>query len=110
MSLHANPPPPCTSQHIRVYLHARAKSNLACVSGMIVGGLGGCCGTIRPRRVDAAIVAPLLALWCREMSPAERSDMTPVPSPQFGWAVVKQTRPPCEGDGGNDGQYVIDVL
>lgn len=42
----------------------------------MVGGLGGCCGTIRPR-----LVGPL---WCSEMSPADRNDMMPVPSPQFG--------------------------
>lgn len=60
------------------------------VSGIMVGGFGGCCGTMRPRRVDAA--APL---WCKDMSPADRSEMTPVPSAQFGWAVVKHTRPPC---------------
>lgn len=56
----------------------------------MVGGLGGCCGTIRPR-----LVGPL---WCSEMSPAERNDMMPVPSPQFGWAVVKQTRPPWKNN------------
>lgn len=37
----------------------------------MVGGFGGCCGTIRPRRI---------ADRCgNEMSPADLSDMIPVP-------------------------------
>lgn len=45
---------------------------LAWVSGIIVGGFGGCCGTIRPRRVVDRICG-------NEMSPADLSDMMPVP-------------------------------
>lgn len=59
------------------------------VSGIIVGGLGGCCGTIRPRRVGT--------LCGRDMSPADLNDMIPVPlliSSPFG-CDVKHTRPPC---------------
>lgn len=95
---------------------------LACVSGMMVGGLGGCCGTISPRRVDIVPTPllplktppapptpppappPPLPLWCSEISPAERSEITPVPSPQFGWAVVKHTRPPCTMSGSDTNQ------
>lgn len=58
---------------------------LAWVSGIIVGGLGGCCGTIRPR-----LVGPL---WCNDISPADLNDIIPVPS-QFECDVVKQTLPP----------------
>lgn len=59
------------------------------VSGIIVGGLGGCCGTIRPRRVGTRCGS--------DMSPADLNDMMPVPlltSSPFG-CDVKQTRPPC---------------
>lgn len=59
------------------------------VSGMIVGGLGGCCGTMRPRRVGTRCGS--------DMSPADLNDMMPVPlltsSPLA--CDVKQTRPPC---------------
>lgn len=61
---------------------------LAWVSGIIVGGFGGCCGTIRPRRNRCG----------NEMSPADLSDMIPVPlltsSPLE--CDVKHTRPPCK--------------
>ena len=41
------------------------------LSGIIVGGFGGCCGTIRPRRIG---------LCCDiDMSPADRKDITPGP-------------------------------
>lgn len=59
------------------------------VSGIIVGGLGGCCGTIRPRRVGTRCGS--------DMSPADLNDIMPVPlliSSPFG-CDVKQTRPPC---------------
>lgn len=59
------------------------------VNGMIVGGLGGCCGTIRPRRVGTRCG--------KDMSPADLNDMMPVPlltSSPFE-CEVKQTRPPC---------------
>ena len=49
--------------------------------GIIFGGFGGCCGTIRP----------LTGRCCEtEMSPADRSDITPGPF------AVKQTRPPLK--------------
>lgn len=54
------------------------------VSGIIVGGLGGCCGTIRPRRCG------------NDISPADLNDMMPVPlliSSPFE-CDVKHTRPP----------------
>lgn len=58
---------------------------LACVNGIIVGGLGGCWGTIRPRLV----VGPPWCVywWCcgTEMSPADFKEITP--SPFLGWAV-----------------------
>lgn len=58
---------------------------------MIVGGFGGCCGTIRPRN----FVGPRCG---NDMSPADLSDMIPVPlliiSSPFG-CDVKHTRPPC---------------
>lgn len=63
---------------------------LACVNGMIVGGFGGCCGTIRPRN----LVGPLCG---NDMSPADLSDIIPVPlliSSPFG-CDVKHTRPSC---------------
>lgn len=58
---------------------------------MIVGGLGGCCGTIRPRRVGT--------LCGSDMSPADLNDMMPVPMfiPSFG-CDVKQTRPPYSSE------------
>lgn len=61
------------------------------VSGIIVGGLGGCCGTIRPRRVGTRCGS--------DMSPADLNEIMPVPlltSSPFG-CDVKQTRPPCFG-------------
>lgn len=61
------------------------------VSGIIVGGLGGCCGTIRPRRVGTRCGS--------DMSPADLNDIMPVPlltSSPFG-CDTKQTRPPCFG-------------
>lgn len=62
---------------------------LAWVSGIIVGGLGGCCGTIRPR-----LVGPRCG---REMSPADLSDMMPVPLlSSLLECDVKHTRPPCK--------------
>lgn len=42
---------------------------LACFNGIIVGGFGGCCGTIRPR-----LIGPRCGT---EISPAERNEMTP---------------------------------
>lgn len=61
---------------------------LACVSGIIVGGLGGCCGTIRPR-----LVGPRCG---NDISPADRNDMIPVPLLTSSLAEfdVKHTRPP----------------
>lgn len=58
------------------------------VSGIIVGGFGGCCGTIRPRRVGTRCGS--------DISPADLNDMMPVPlliSSPFE-CDVKQTRPP----------------
>lgn len=61
---------------------------LACVNGMIVGGFGGCCGTIRPRN----LVGPRCG---NDMSPADLSDIIPVPlliSSPFA-CDLKHTRP-----------------
>lgn len=50
----------------------------------MVGGLGGCCGTIRPRRVGP---------FCgNDISPADLNEITPVLSREFD---MKRTRPPC---------------
>jgi hypothetical protein len=61
------------------------KSSAYRFNGIMVGGLpfGGCCGTIRPLTGRC---------WDIEMSPADRSDITPGPF------AVKQTRPPCEAE------------
>lgn len=48
---------------------------LACLSGMMVGGFGGCWGKISPRRMGPR--------WGMDMSPADRSDITPCPSRPF---------------------------
>lgn len=61
---------------------------LACVNGIMVGGFGGCCGTMRPRRVGPRCG--------NDISPAERSDMMPVPLLSSLLEFdVKHTRPPC---------------
>lgn len=60
---------------------------------MIVGGFGGCCGTIRPRN----LVGPRCG---NDMSPADLSDMIPVPlliSSPFE-CDVKHTRPSCKNE------------
>lgn len=54
----------------------------------MVGGFGGCCGTIRPRRIGPRCG--------NDMSPADRNDIIPVPlltSSPFE-CDVKHTRPP----------------
>lgn len=52
-------------------LHNNKMQSANLLSGMIVGGFGCCCGTIKPRRDG---------LCCEtEISPAERSEITPGP-------------------------------
>lgn len=58
-------------------------THLACVNGIIVGGFGGCCGTISPRRGGPRCGS--------EISPADLNEITPVLSRLF----EKRTRPPC---------------
>jgi len=65
-------------------------THLACVKGIIVGGFGGCCGTIRPLRGGPRCG--------NEISPADLNEITPVLSRLF----EKRTRPPCEEKSGEE--------
>lgn len=63
-------------------VRAAHETHLACVNGIIVGGFGGCCGTISPRRGGPRCGS--------EISPADLNEITPVLSRLF----EKRTRPP----------------
>jgi len=68
------------------------KTHLACVKGIIVGGFGGCCGTIRPLRGGPRCG--------NEISPADLNEITPVLSRLF----EKRTRPPWKKSGEESGE------